>query len=455
MTEVEQLAAFVRRASWESISERAREALKVRVLDSLGCAFGALGGEPTLAVRRVVDELGGNELSTLIGGGRTAPDRAAFYNGALVRYLDYNDVYLAPGESFHPSDNFAPVLAAAEFAGADGKRLLTALAVAYQVQIRLSEEAPVRARGFDHVTQGTFAAAAGVAKALDLDSERTANGIAISGTAHNSLRVTRTGQLSNWKGLAYPEVDRNAVHSVFLARAGVTGPLEVFEGVKGWKDIIAGPFQIDWSREDLEKVMGTDLKKYNSEAHAQSAIEALLDLMQREHLSGPEIDAIQVETFDVGFLIIGGGAEGDKKQGVQTKEQADHSLPYILAVAALDGQVLPPQYAPERIVREDVQSLLRRVTVVQSEEFSRRFPAEMCTRLIVITNDGRQFVAERSDYEGYHTRPMPWPAVVSKFDYLATPWVDAQTRAQIVDVVANLDQAKVTDLTQLIARARK
>ena len=160
-TRVERLARFVCRSRWEDISEPAREQLKLRVLDSLGVAFGALDGEPVAMVREQLQEFGGAPLATLIGGGRSAPDRVALYNGALVRYLDFNDSYLAPGETCHPSDNLAPVLAAAEYAHADGGTLLTALAVAYQVQNRLSEVAPVRAKGFDHTTQGAYAVAAG------------------------------------------------------------------------------------------------------------------------------------------------------------------------------------------------------------------------------------------------------------------------------------------------------
>ena len=152
----------------------------------------------------------------MIGGGKTAPDRAALINGALVRYLDFNDSFLAKGETCHPSDNLAPVLAASEYAGASGKDFLVALAVAYQVQCRLSEVAPVRDKGFDHVTQGAYAVAAGVSKALGLDAAKTANAIAISGTSLNALRVTRTGKLSNWKGLAYPFMASCALHAAFL-----------------------------------------------------------------------------------------------------------------------------------------------------------------------------------------------------------------------------------------------
>src|ERR1043166_411484 len=165
MTVVENLARFVVRSSWSDLSVEVADALKLRVLDSIGCALGALEAPPVEAVRAELREFGGPPLCTLIGGGRTAPDRAALYNGALVRYLDFNDSYFAPGETCHPSDNLAPVLAAAEYADASGRELLVALAVAYQVQCRLSDEAPVRAKGFDHNTQGAYAAAGGAAEA--------------------------------------------------------------------------------------------------------------------------------------------------------------------------------------------------------------------------------------------------------------------------------------------------
>ena len=221
MTVAEELASFIVKASYDDLSEEARHQIKIRVLDSLGCAIGAVDGEPIRLLREQIEDFGGTGHCTLIGGGRTPPDRAALYNCALVRYLDFNDFYLAKGESCHPSDNFGAVLAASEYAGGDGVDLLTALAVAYQVQCRLSDVAPVRARGFDHTTQGSYAVAAGVSKALGLDVGRTANAIALSGTPFNALRVTRTGALSHWKGLAYPSTASSCTHATFLAMRGV------------------------------------------------------------------------------------------------------------------------------------------------------------------------------------------------------------------------------------------
>src|SRR5579885_246987 len=179
MTEVEQLAQFVVRADYAQISEAARQALKVRILDSLGCAIGAVEGPPVVRIRAYLEQVGGHPLVTLIGG------------------------------------------------------------------------------GFDHTVQGSYAAAAGGARALGLDAEKTAHAIAIAVTAFNALRVTRTGRLSHWKGLAYPNTAFGATHAALLAMHGITGPLEVFEGNKGFKDSIAGPFTIDWSRQDLERVRQT------------------------------------------------------------------------------------------------------------------------------------------------------------------------------------------------------
>lgn len=234
MTRMEQLAAWVVQTSLTDLREVARQALKMRVLDALGCAIGALDGPPIQMLRTHLTDFGGNPLVTLIGCGKTAPDRAALYNSALVRYLDYNDSYLAPQETCHPSDNLGAVLAASEYTRVSGKDLLTALAVAYQVQCRLSEVAPVRAKGFDHTTQRAYAVAARVAKALGLNQEQTANALAISGTTNNALRVTCTGSLSHWKGLAYPQTACSALHAAFLAMRGITGPREVFEGNKGF-----------------------------------------------------------------------------------------------------------------------------------------------------------------------------------------------------------------------------
>lgn len=453
MTQVEAIARWLSGLQFGDLSAQSCDQLKLRVIDALGCAIGAQDGEPVKMIRNQLVDFGGRPICTLIGGGRTAPDRAALYNSTLVRYLDFNDSYLARGETCHPSDNLGAVLAAAEYGEASGKTFLTALAAAYQVQCRLSDIAPVRAKGFDHTTQGAYAAAAGVAKALGLDEQQTANALAISGTALNALRVTRTGSLSHWKGLAYPHTAFGATHAAFLAKRGITGPLEVFEGNKGFMEAIAGPFTMDWQQEDLERVRRTIVKKYNAEIHSQATLEGALELRSTYGFEAREIESIRIDTFDVAYHIIGGGEEGDKTM-VHTKEEADHSLPYMVAVALLDGQVLPAQYRPERIAADDVQRLLRKISIKESPAFSAAFPEEMRSRISIQLKDGRTLWIERKDYEGFHTHPIGWEGAWRKFAALGRPFVSEQTLQSIFEAVQQLEKHRIDALTGLLAKTR-
>lgn len=451
---VHDLAKFVDRASFDELSDEAINQLKIRLLDSLGTAIGAIEGEPVLAIRKMIDDLGGTPQATLIGGGKTSIERAAFYNSALVRYLDFNDSYLAKGETCHPSDNIGSILAAGELNKISGKDFLTALAVAYQAQCRLSDEAPVRDRGYDHTVQGSYSVAAGVSKALGLSPEQTANALSIAGTALNALRVTRTGELSNWKGLAFPHTAFGSTHAALLAKYGITGPPAVFEGNKGFKDTIAGEFEIDWKHEDLERVTKTIIKKYNAEIHSQASIEGIMDLKEEKGFTAEDVEKIDIEIFDVAFNIIGGGEEGDKTI-VRRKEEADHSLQYMVSAALLDGQVLPDQYEQNRIERNDIQSLLKKVHVTPKQEFSDRFPDEMCSRLTVHLKDGSEHGIEKTDYEGFVTRPMSWDTVTNKFNLLTEPYVDTEKREKLVETVYSFEDHTLSDLMKLLINLKE
>lgn len=453
MTIAEQMATFIYNCKYEDMSEHARRQTRIRILDALGTAIGAVEGEPVRMLRAHIDDFARTGACTLLGGGRSAPDYAALYNSALVRYLDFNDSYLAKGETCHPSDNLGAVLAAAEYAGAPGRQLMTALAAAYQVQCRLSDAAPVRAKGFDHTTQGAYAVAAGVSKALGLPVQKTANALAIGGTALNALRVTRTGALSHWKGLAYPYTAFGATAAAFLAMRGITGPPAVFEGNKGFQESIAGPFSIDWKNEDLERITRTIVKKYNAEVHSQATLEGALALREQAGFDPRQIERVEITTFDVAYHIIGGGEEGDKTL-IRTKEEADHSLPYMTAVALLDGQVRPAQYRPERIRQPDVQALLKKIAVRPDKGYSDRFPEEMPCHIKIGFKDDRTLEIDKTDYEGFHTRPMSWESACDKFERLAAPYAGSDLRGRIIETVQRLEKHEIRDLADLIATVR-
>jgi 2-methylcitrate dehydratase len=197
-------------------------------------------------------------------------------------------------------------------------------------------------------------------------------------------------------------------------------------------------------------VGSTVLKRFNAEIHSQSAIEAILDLRAEHHIDPLEIGRVELEIFQVGYDIIGGGAEGDKRL-VWTKEDADHSLPYLLAVALLDGTVMPEQFLPERIVSADVQRLLERVDVHPAADLSSRFPGELACRVRVRLHRGRLLEREKADYEGWRTRPMQWERVAEKFRRLTAPVLDPGLGKEITEAVHDLHLIDVGDLTGLLA----
>ncbi len=450
MTTTEELAKFVQEVSAEEFSEDTQEELKKRVLDSIGIGINALGAEPVEVVHRTTQRANPGDDCTLWGRSESAsPVGAAMHNTALTRYLDFMDSFLAPGETPHPSDNTGAVVAAAEAVDASGEELLEGIGVAYEVQGELAWNAPVRDKGWDHVTHTVISATCGVAKVLDLDVETTRDAIGIAGTAHNALRVTRTGGINEWKGIASANAARNAVYAALLASDGMEGPKNLFEGQKGWKQTISGEFEVNLDP-GCTRVHDVMTKRYVAETYAQSAVEGVIELAEQEDLDGSDVELIDLETFAGAKLIIGGG-EGDRHT-VETKAQADHSLPYMLAAALLDREMGNAQYEPERITRDDVQYLLRHVTVEEDEAFTERFEAgEMPARVTVELEDGTTHKVEKDAFQGHPANPMSWDQIETKFHDTASTRFDEDRRDDIVVTVRDLESATVNELVTLLA----
>lgn len=464
-TYVEDLAAFVDKVTYKDLTDEARAQIKLRVLDSIGCTLSALDAGPPRQVRAQVDEFGGTGPCTLIGGGQTSPDRAAFYNGALLRYIDFMDNYMCKKQSCHPSDNFAPVLAASEYAGCSGQDFMLALALAYAVEIKLIDAIPVEEKGFDHTVHLAYSMAAGISKALGMDKEQTANAFAINGTLFQGLVTSRSGYLTQLKGVASSLLAQGVMNGTFLARRGVTGPLSVLEGPNGLMKALGLKADIEWTTDDLQAVLRTSTKSYNSEVHSQSTVEGVLELRKEHNISADQVEHVDVLIFKQAFNIIGDGSEAGDKYDVHSKEQADHSLPYIVAVALLDGEVTPRQYTPERIERDDVQQLLKKVKVhTQSQignkafevldTYTARYPEEMPARVTIKLAGGREYEREKSDYKGFFGTPMSREAIVEKFEMLATPLAPPTLLREIEAAVDDLDNIQVSELTALLARAK-
>src|SRR6476659_9486054 len=229
------LAQFACSLRYEDLSEAVIHEVKRRVIDSFGCALGAWNEEPCRIARTVASEFSAKNGATIIGTKHQAPpDWAAFATGCCIRYFDYNDTYLSK-EPAHPSDNIAAALAVAESVGANGRDLITAIALAYEVQCRFCDAASIRARGWDHPTYGAFSTALAAAKLMKLDPEKTRHAVNIAGVNCAAFRQARVGELSHWKGVAFANAARHGVYAALLARAGMTGPAPIFAGQMGFE----------------------------------------------------------------------------------------------------------------------------------------------------------------------------------------------------------------------------
>ena len=453
VTQVEYLAKYAVRASFADLSSESRKRLPIHILDSLGCCIAALGAGPILACRAQVAAFGGEGPCALIGDGKANPIFAAFWHTALVRYVDFMDNFLAPTETCHTADNFGVALTIADYVGASGRDLMLAVALSYTVQSRFVDHANFMTRGFDHTTQLAFSLNAAAARLLGMNEVQTANAIAMAAVSDASFAVVRAKPLSQWKGLASAQSALEAMNALFLARRGVEGPLQVIEGPNGIDNLLHMQVRIDWDKEAYEGVLGSTIKKYNAMIHTQSAVHCMVELERQNKIDPDKIIAIEADVTRITYDFAGGGLYGVDKV-ILAKEQADHSLPYLLAVALLDGDVMPAQFEPDRIARSDVQQLLKKVTVRPNQEFTEVYPARMPAKVVVRLQDGTVVQHEVQGFPGMPYDPFTWEDSVEKFDRLVAGRADEGVCRQIKDAVRSLETIQVADLMELLRKVK-
>jgi 2-methylcitrate dehydratase len=456
-TQVQALAKYAARANFDDLSAESRERLPIHILDSLGCCIAALGSGPIEACREQVTEFGGTGPCALIGGGKANPIFAAFWHTALVRYVDFMDNYLAPTETCHTADNFGVALTAAEYVGGTGRDLMLGVAIGYTVQSRLVDHGNFMMRGFDHTAQLAFSHNAAAGRLLGLSESQIANAIAMAASTDASFAVLRAKPLSQWKGLASAQSALGAMNTLFLARRGVEGPVQVVEGPNGIDNLLDMKLRIDWDNQGYEGVVESTIKKYNAMIHTQSAVHCMVELVRQNRaalsvadgFNPSQVASIAAEVPQMTYDFSGGGLYGVDKE-VRIKEQADHNLGYLLAVALLDGNVMPAQFTPERINRSDVQALMKKVLAKPNQAYTEQYPRRMPAKITVRLQDGTIFEHEVQDYPGLPCHPFTWEDSVEKFDQLVTGRIDDYLSEDIKDAVRSLENIRVKDLTKLL-----
>tara|TARA_B100000315_G_scaffold150257_1_gene138943 strand:+ start:1692 stop:3077 length:1386 start_codon:yes stop_codon:yes gene_type:complete len=435
------LAEYASTFEFNDLSPEVIHEVKRRLIDSFGCALGAFESEPVKVAKGIGQKAQISQGATLFGTSvKTTPDLATFANGILVRYLDFNDTYLSK-EPAHPSDNIAAALAVSEAEKADGKALITSIALSYEIQCRLCDAASLRARGWDHVGYVSIASALLASKLMNLDQDRIEHAIALSITPNTTLRQTRVGELSMWKGCAAANAARNGVFAAYLAKEGMTGPSKIFEGEKGFFNQVTGPFDLEVGTFGKSgknfKILDTYIKYYPSEYHSQAGVEAALKL--RDRIKVDDAEKVNIETYDACVDIIAGEEE---KWHPQTRETADHSLPYCVAVALFDGKVGLEQFSEQRIQDRELQKFLSKIKVKRNEEHNKQYP-DSFPCFIEIKNKAGEVFSETVDCpKGHPKNPLSDREVEEKFKDLNDGRIKSEKVKDIMKRVWDLENQK-------------
>ena len=438
-TIVEQLSSYAAALRFEDLPREVVHQAKRLIIDTIGCALGGYGSEPAKIARDLAGSVTSAQPATVIlSGQRTSPDLATFANGVMIRFLDFNDGYTSTGESGHPSDSIAAVLSTAEIMRRSGTEVIAATVLAYEVFCRICDEADLKPLGFDHVTVGGMASTAAAARLLGLPEKKIAEAFNLGIAPNIALYQTRIGNVSMWKGCAYANASRNAVFAAMLAARGMTGPAPIFEGVGGYfKAVTRAPFRLAalGGREHPFKIMECSIKHFPLGQYSQTVVEAALEVRAKIG-SADEIAEVRIQTVSAAVRLMAGDPE---KWAPATRETADHSMPYTVAVALIYGSVAAHHFDDEYLHDLKILALAQRVKVEVSEEAERRMPEAMRCILKLVTTSGAAHAAVVDYHKGHHRNPMSNAEIEAKFRGLAQNVLKPAQTDRLLDALWKLE----------------
>jgi 2-methylcitrate dehydratase len=415
--------------------------LKSHLIDALGCALGAYTSVPGKIARRIAGKVYGCDMpATVLGSSqKSSPELATFANGVMIRYLDFNDGFAGMGVG-HPSDNFAPILTCADAVHAGGREVIVASILAYEVFCRLADAFDLRDRGFDHSVLGASSCVVGASRILGLSREQMVQAINLSVASNITLGQTRVGDLSIWKGCAMANASRNAVFAALLAKEGMTGPAPVFEGRYGFIKAVTGPFQLAefGGNGRLFRIADVMIKPYPCGQFSQTAIDAAIKL--RSKISDVnEISEINIGTFASGKKVMAGDTE---KWHPKTRESADHSIPYVVAVALMYGTVEIKHFDDKFLFNPGLLDLVQKIKVEETEECDNLYPDAMANRVEIVARSGKRFSELVKYHRGHQKNPLTDEEIELKFTSLTSDLLTPAQRKQVLSLVWNLEQVQ-------------
>ncbi|MBZ0264380.1 MmgE/PrpD family protein [bacterium] len=441
----QQIAEWASKVRYEDLSDDAIRMAKVILYDSIGTALGGYKTHDVGIMNNYMVEKGGAEEATIFGSGKKLPAvEAALLNALMVRALDYNDIYWKQDPS-HPSDIIPGPLALGERLGKSGRDLLLAIAVGHEIEMRLCEAAfpGIRERKWHHATLTAFAAPVACGVIMGLSAEQIMHAIGISGSRHATLGAVTAGKLTMMKNTVDPMATQSGTLAAELAARGYEGPEHVIEGKEGLFECY-GP---DWKAEILTDGLGKSwriplcgLKAFPTEALTHTPLTAVIQIISEHDIQPDDVKSVLVKTIRRAADILSDPSKYDP----QTRESADHSLPYCISAALLDRAVVPSSFDQEKIFNPKLREQLNKIKVVAEPEFEALFPKMQPCEVTITTTDGTEH-SKRVNYPmGDPRNPISEEGLDGKFHGLVDGLMDREHQKQLKETVFCLDDRKST-----------
>ena len=434
------LVEFTNGLNFNDIPETAITASKMRLLDSVGVAIAAFDAKPCEIARSLACEVIGPDTAQVWGTGKfSSLEDVAFANGVMVRYLDLNDAWRTK-DAHHPSDYLPAILSVSESFELSGKKFITALTVAYEIMCRFTDNVPFNEAGWDQPVSGSIATALAAGKLMGLTKDKLMHSISLAIIPNLSTYQTRAGELSMWKGCAGPNGARNGIFAARLAREGMSGPFNAFEGIFGvWNQTLSGK-KFDINLPDFTGAWDWGIEQTNIKTHAvrdscQLPIFTAIDL--KEKLNGKKITSLNIDTYKSAWE---GAAKDPELWAPKTRETADHSMLFSVACAIADGKVVPDSFEKKRFLDADIIDIIKRCEINVLDEFSRATPEKRNCRISAITEEGDKVTAHRIVTLEEIKRGMPKAQVIDKFRENTERFFNTGQQNKIIDKVMDIDQ---------------
>ncbi len=452
----EKLVTYAFGLSYADLTPTAIHAVKRSVVDSIGCAIGAFHAEPVMAARNMAAQVSATRPATVIGTQiKSSPELAAFANSAMIRYADFNDDYFGGDGAFgpHPSDNTGAILAAAESAGVDVKTFILGIVIAYEICSQMVDHThlhPARApvRGWDYPILHSIATSVAASKVLGLSLEQMRNALSLAIVPNICLNQTRFGNLSNWKSLAGPNACRNGLFATLAAKEGITGPAEPFEGKAGYMKQLPDQFEmtVDFGGKGTPfKIEGTYFKALPVRYGGQLIIWVALVLRKKVKLQ--DLESISVYIEDRPSRIVA-RADHPEYWDPMTRETADHSYPYLVGAALVDGEITAKTFTRERYRDPAILAVVQKIRLAGDKAYNND-PWTYDCRIEATLKSGAVISVHQTNPKGHPANPMSDAEIEEKFlKQVDTILPKTQSRA-LLDQLWELE--KLDDIQKLFA----